>query len=236
MRDDDLDLENRLRRLPTELALSPLDQAALARLREWPRVTQSRRLWRRVASIPVSLAAVLLIGAVVLAASEASVVLRYHPSPVLAPGKVYLGKPCPDPELMSVADIQHRVSFHIAVINGATPFASRYYPPCTTPGFTADAAVQLAYMYKGESISIDETKAPAGPVYVDLKGKASNNPAWKIVTLDGDSYAIFLGTDFPEGATFKRGNTRIDLAMGAKGGPNRAMSLAEFEAMLLEIN
>jgi hypothetical protein len=229
---DDIDLENRLRRLPTDLMLSPADQAALARLHRGPDASRKRRRWLRGAAITVAFAAVLAAGAVAFATSSAlSVVLRFHPVGWLpGSGPVSAGPPCPPPQPIALADLQRRVGFRVLTAGGATLVSSRYGAPCRG----AEAFVELVYEEDGESFVLRESSAPVGPVQVNLKDYAKSS--WRIVTVNGNEYAVQVLDGSVTVAAFKRDGTRVDVTVGAKGSSDRPMSLGQFEELVRNIN
>jgi hypothetical protein len=192
------------------------------------------RHWHRAVAVPSSLAAVLLVGAVVLAAtSELSIVLRYHPIGWLpTPGKLTAVGPCSSLQGMALADVQRRVNFRVLTLGGATLVNAYYGPPC--PG-SSEANAHLLYEENGESFDLGETHAPEGPITVDLKGTADRSP-WRIVTVNGNDYAVLIFDDAVTAAAFKQAGTRVDITVGAKGGPNRPLSLDQFEELVLQIN
>jgi hypothetical protein len=247
--DEDMDLENRLRRLPATLVLSAGDEAALGTLRSGrdalaPADAAQRRRrarWRRGAAIPVALVAVMAVGAVAFGDS-ASVVLHFRPvDPHTAGGSVRLAPvvtaPGGEPECAilpqgSVPDLQRRVGFRILtdLQPGARLVSLGYRAPCAT----VDGTVELIYESGGVSVVLQETRAPAGPVEIGLKDDARSS--WRTVTVNGNDYAVQVLNGAVTVAAFKRAGTRVDVALGVKGRAQRPMTLQEFESLAGAIN
>jgi len=130
------------------------------------------------------------------------------------------------------ADLESRVDFRILTPTqpGVTLGGSRLGAPC---GRDRDGFVELVYEYRGESFVLHETRAPTGPIKVDLKeyGRSS----WRVVTIDGTDCAVQVLDGSVTVAAFQRDGTRVDVTVGAKGSPMRPMSLAEFEELVRHI-
>lgn len=234
---DGRDLENRLRRLAADLALGPEDRAALATLRQSGDPARRRRRWLRGASVPVALAAVVAAGAVAFASSPLGVILRFHPVDTRNGGSVVIGRAnlaqqCPPPDPSSLADVRQRAGFTVLTADapGVTLAQARYQPRCGAAGDFAE----LAYEDRGASFSLIESRAAPGPLKVDIKDGGQSS--WHVIRVDGNDYAVYqdhAGAVWV--ADFQRDGTRVSMTIGAKGGPDRPISLAEFQDLVRHI-
>jgi len=234
---DDRDLESRLRRLAAGMALAPEDRAALASLREGGQPARRRRRWLRGAAVPVALAAVLAAGAVAFASSPLGVILRFHPVDTrsgapIAIGRANLAQQCPPPEPSSLAEVRQRAAFTVLTADapGVTLAQARYQPRCGTAGDFAE----LAYEDRGASFALIESRGAPGPLQVDIK--EGGQSSWHVIRVDGNDYAVYqdnAGAVWV--AEFQRDGTRVSMTIGAKGGPDRPISLAEFQDLVRHI-
>ena len=238
----ELEIEDRLRRLPAGLTLSAEDRAALAMLRADPEppasvqasIRRRRRYGLRVLAIAAALTAALGAGAVAVASPDSVQLLFHtigwgaHPEPVAGGGP----KQCPPARPVPAADLQRQVSFPVITASapGATLVSSTYTPPC---GSASSGRVELVYRYRGGLFILDERRAPAGPVQVDLKDYAKSS--WRVVTVDGRDYAVQVLAGSVSFAVFKQGDTRVDVQIGAKGVDSDPVSLPDFEDLVRSV-